>query len=76
MLLSNVEGMATTSTDLRCQKEPALKVLINCTDVIKMYKQGMGGVGLIQLAKEQLYIICSVNHKFVFACILSFFFSA
>ena len=46
MLFSNIEGMSTT-TALRQQKGFASKIQVPCPDVIKMYKQGMGGVDLI-----------------------------
>ena len=44
---SNVEGLATTSTVPRRQKGSVSKIQVPCSDVIKMYNKGMGGVHLI-----------------------------
>ena len=46
MLLSNVEGMATTSTFPHQQKRSTSKIQVPCHDVIKMYNKGMSGVDL------------------------------
>ena len=46
MRLSNVEGMTTTSAILQHQRESTSRVQVPCPDVIKMYKQLMGGVDL------------------------------
>ena len=47
MLFSSISGMQSTSTVQRWMKRSATKILVPCPDVIKMYNQGMGGIGLV-----------------------------
>ena len=47
ILFSNGEGMTVTSTVVRRPKGSASKVQVPCPNVIKMYKQRMGGVNLV-----------------------------
>ena len=47
MLLTNIEGMATTSTVPHRQKISGSRIQVPHLDVIKIYNKGMGGVELI-----------------------------
>ena len=59
MLFSNVKGMTSTLVVLWLQKESASKIQVPFSDVIKMYKQGMGGVDLV----NQRTAAYNVDHK-------------
>ena len=59
MLFSHIAGMLTTSTVLRRQKGSASKIQVPCSDVIKMYNQGMGWVDLF----EQRTATYHLDHK-------------
>ena len=47
MLFINDEGMTATSALVRRPKGSASKIQVACPKVIKMYKQRMGGVNLV-----------------------------
>ena len=64
MLISNIEGMSTTSSILGLQKDSASKIQVSCSDVIKMYNEGMGGVDLID--QRTATVIWIVNQELDF----------
>ena len=64
-LFSYISGMQSTSNVQRRMKEgSATKIPVPCSDVIKTYNPGMGGVGLV--GQELTILIVNLQLDFIY----------